>query len=82
MSDTDWITDAAAIAEALGVNVRTVYRMGKTGTGPVKRFGHRYHSCPEWLARYRAGLPGFWSALPQQNNAPYENPFLRSVGGR
>lgn len=74
MTDTDWITDAAAIADALGVNVRTVYRMGKDGTGPVQRHGHRYYSRPEWIARYQQGLPGFWSATPQPEQ-PYINPF-------
>lgn len=75
----DLITDAAVIAEHLGVTVKTVYRMAQTGQGPVQRIGRKYYSRAEWIDRYKRGEPGFWSATPHYNPEPYRNPFLKRI---
>lgn len=81
MSETTFtiITNVPEIAKLLGVSPGTVYRMAKTGQGPVQKIGRKLYSRPEWIARYKAGEPGFWTAIPQQDITPYVNPFLRRI---
>jgi predicted DNA-binding transcriptional regulator AlpA len=75
----DLMTDVAAIAKELGVSRSAVYRMAKTGQGPVQKIGRKLYSRTAWITRYKAGEPGFWTAIPQQDIKPYQNPFLRKV---